>query len=140
MTTISIVLGIILTVYTVLYTFSRLKPIKRYNVAKEASELKKISATVVEKNEHIIKYVKGEKFDVCLPKYVYEIDGQKRYYQSSVKCLNVEVGQVADMEYCERTGEVWITTDIPLMKRDLKIRVPMILFLLVLLILTETVI
>lgn len=135
----SILLGGFLLIYTVGYTYNRIKILNNYKKAKELNELRNIEGYVCEKVEEVKKTVQGITVNIALPKYCYMIGDKKCYYQSSVKFQDLVIGEAVEMEYCERTGEVWVTKEIPLIKRNLMIRVPMILFLIALLIITETV-
>lgn len=137
MTVISLVLGGIIFTYTVAYTIKRLAPIIHFSRCRDSGEMQTAEGHIFEKNVEENKAFQGSMVNICLPKFEYVVGGKKRYYQSTVRYQNASIGQTAEIGFCERTGEAWVIKDIPLMKKDLLIRVTTILALLIVLILTE---
>lgn len=137
MTVISLVLGGIIFTYTVAYTIKRLAPIIHFSRCRDSGEMQTTEGHIFEKNVEENKAFQGSMVNICLPKFEYVVGGKKRYYQSTVRYQNASIGQTAEIGFCERTGEAWVIKDIPLMKKDLLIRVTTILALLIVLILTE---
>lgn len=137
MTVISLVLGGIVFTYTVAYTIKRLTPIIHFSRCRDSGEMQTTEGHIFEKNAEENKAFQGAMVNICLPKFEYVVGGKKRYYQSTVRYHNASIGQTAEIGFCERTGEAWVIKDIPLMKKDLLIRVTTILALLIVLILTE---
>lgn len=137
MDVISYILGGFVLVYTIIYAVMGIKPIVRYQKCLKGGELKTVPGAICEKIDEENKAIQGAMVNLCLPRFEFEIDGAKRYYQSVVRYRNASVGQSAEIGYCERTGESWVTKDIPAMKSQLAIRVALMLALLVLLVLTD---
>lgn len=137
MTVISLVLGGIVFTYTVVYAIKRLTPIIHFSRCRDSGEMQTTEGHIFEKNAEENKAFQGAMVNICLPKFEYVVGGKKRYYQSTVRYHNASIGQTAEIGFCERTGEAWVIKDIPLMKKDLLIRVTTILALLIVLILTE---
>jgi len=137
MTVISLVLGGIVFTYTVAYAIKRLTPIIHFSRCRDSGEMQTTEGHIFEKKAEENKAFQGAMVNICLPKFEYVVGGKKRYYQSTVRYHNASIGQTAEIGFCERTGEAWVIKDIPLMKKDLLIRVTTILALLIVLILTE---
>ena len=137
MEAISYILGGFVLVYTIIYAVMGIKPIVRYQKCLKGGELKTVPGTICEKIDAENKAVFGAMVNLCLPKFVFEVDGEKRYYQSVVRYRNANVGQAVEIGYSERTGEAWVMQDIPAMKSQLAIRVALMMALLVLLVLTD---
>lgn len=137
MTTISLIMGGIVLAYTIAYAIKRLTPIMHYIRCEKEGEIKTVDGSIFQKNAEENKAFRGEMINLCLPKFEYEVNGKKRYYQSTVRYQNASIGQPKRIGYCERTGEAWVIADIPLMKKELVIRVTTMLAILLLLIATE---
>ena len=133
----SIILGSIVLTYTVAYTIKRISPIIRFAHCKTDGEMQIVEGHIFEKIAEENKAFQGAMINVCLPKFEYVVSGEKRYYQSTVRYQNARIGQSEEIGFCERTGEAWVIKDIPLMKKDLAIRVITILAILIVLVLTE---
>jgi len=137
MTTLSYILGGIVLVYTIVYGVKKLVPIVRYSRYAQDGELRMIDGCVFEKNAEENKAWRGAMVNICMPKYEYECGGEKRYCQSTVRYQNVSIGQQVVIDYCERTGEAWATRDIPLMKKNLLVKMATMIAILALLVITE---
>lgn len=139
MTTLSYILGGIVFIYTVIYAIKKLIPILRYSKLEKSGEILIADGKIFEKVEEENKAFQGEMVNICFPKYEYEIGGKKLYCQSTIRYRNATIGQAAKIGYCERTGESWVIMDIPLMKKDLIVRVAIMIAILVLLAITEVI-
>ena len=137
MTTLSYILGGIVFLYTVVYGIKKLAPILRYSKLEKDGEIIMADGNVFEKVAEENKAFQGVMVNVCLPKFEYEIGGEKRYCQGTVRYHNASIGQLVRIGYCERTGEAWVIKDIPLMKKDLLVRMLTMIAILMLLVLTE---
>lgn len=137
MTTLSYVLGGIVLLYTVVYGIKKLMPIMRYSRLEKLDEIITTDGNIFEKVAEENKAFQGAMVNLCLPKFEYEISGKKRYCQGTVRYRNASIGQSVKIGYCERTGEAWAIKDIPLMKKDLLIRVITMIAILMLLVITE---
>lgn len=137
MTTLSLIMGGIVLAYTIAYAVKSISPIMRYQKCEKEGEIKIVDGSIFQKNAEANKAFRGEMINLCLPKFEYEVKGKKRYYQSTVRYQNASVGQSNKIGYCERTGEAWVITDIPLMKKELTMRMITMLAILLLLLATE---
>jgi len=137
MSVFSIILGSVVFVYTVTYTVYRLLPIYRYRRANKTGDIKIVDGEIVSLSTEVKKAYRGEMVSVSVPVYSFEIDGIVHKQSSVVQRANIAVGESVKVAFCERTGEAWAIKDLPLMKKNLIIRVTTILAVLTVLVLTE---
>lgn len=137
MDAISYILGGFVLVYTIVYAFKGVTPIVRYQKCVKNGKLKTVTGVICEKVDAQNKAIRGAMVNLCLPKFEFEVGGEKRYYQSTVGYQNASIGQSAEIGYCERTGEAWVIQDIPAMKSQLAIRVALMVALVALLVITD---
>ena len=128
MSLLSWILGGIILAYTAVYGVKRYLTIMKYLKAEKNGELKIVDGIISAKTEEENKAFQGEMVNVCYPKYEYEKNGEKKSCQSTVRYCNASIGQPVKIGYCERTEEAWAIKDIPLMKKNLIIRIAVILF------------
>jgi len=137
MSVFSIILGGIVFAYTIIYSVYRLLPIYRYGRANKAGDIKIVDGKIVSLLEEEKKAYRGEMVSVSVPVYSFEIGGIVHKQSSVVQRVNIAVGESVTVAFCERTGEAWVIKDLPLMKKNLIIRVTTIIAVLTVLVLTE---
>lgn len=120
-------LAAVVIVYVGMYSYKCLTPLLRYNKVKDA--LEPIEGKVDSLAEETKKAFNGELVTMSFPLYKYELEGKAKYLQSLVRYRNMSVGQSVQMLYSKETGEVWAKNDIPLIKRQLIIRVGIVLII-----------
>lgn len=133
----SYVLGSVVLVYTIAYAVKRGGEIRRYYKCAEGEKLKPVRGVICEKIDEQNRAIQGVMINLCFPKIEFEVNGEEQHYQSRLRYRDASIGQAVEVAYCEKTGEAWVAKDVPLMKRDLFIRVGTMLSLLALLVVTE---
>jgi hypothetical protein len=123
-------------VYVGVYTYKCLSPLLRFNKVKDT--VSPIEGKVDSLVEETKKAFNGQLVILAYPMYKYELEGKSKYLQSIVKYRNINVGQSVALLYSKETGEVWAKNDIPLMKRQLIIRVSIILIVTLVMIVEST--
>ena len=137
MSVLTFVFGGFVFAYAVAYAVNVIRYISRFSRCKAGEEMKEVQGYVCEKVGEENRALNGVMVNLCFPKYEYDVNGEKKYLQSTVKFRDVTVGQPVEIGYCERTGEAWAIQDVPLMKRNLIVREAIVLALLIALALTE---
>lgn len=137
MTISSYILGGIVLVYTIIYAVKNSMILMHYKKCVEAGDFKIVEGRIVEKVDELNKAIQHQMVNMCFPRFDFEIEGKHKSCQSSVRYRDASIGQTAEIRYCERTGEAWVTQDIPVMKRNLIIRTVLMAAILTLLVLTD---
>lgn len=137
MTITTLALGGVVFAYTVAYALKRISPVVRFIRCKKSGQLKIIEGHICEKVGEEKKTVNGTVVNLCFPKFEYIVGSEKKHYQSVMRYQDACIGQLVQMGCCERTDEVWVIKDIPLILRVVVIKVITILILLAALILTD---
>ncbi|BAL01878.1 hypothetical protein OBV_p-00230 (plasmid) [Oscillibacter valericigenes Sjm18-20] len=137
MTLLSAALGGAVLIYTAVYAICSTLPILRYNKSLMAGNIRTVSGVVAAKINEENKAIRGKLINVSYPVYSFMIGEEKQSYQSPVKYCNVSVGDKALISYDERTKEAWVRDGIPLMIKQIVVRVLVITAILAVLVLEE---
>lgn len=128
-------LCIFLVVYAGALTIKTGKPLIRYQKAKNRVERIKGTITSCYGEETERKDLKS-----LYPIYECEIDGEKKKLSGLVRYLGERrevVGKQVNMFYDKETGELWSEEDLPLMKKQIIVRLITVLVLVALVIITS---
>lgn len=88
-----------------------------------------INGTVESCVDEMKKSYNGEIISISYPLYKYEVDGKEKYLQSTVQYQNMVIGKEVPIYYCCQTKKAWAKNDLPLIKRQLFLRVSMVIFM-----------
>lgn len=75
------------------------------------------------------KAIKGKLVTVSFPRYTATIDEQEVNYLSVVKRLSVSIGGNVELYRNNNSGFVWAKGDINILKKDIAVRITMIIIL-----------
>jgi len=118
----TIILGAVVILYLLAYSCKSFMFLAECKRAELSGNVKECDGEIADKIDEKRKAIGGEMVSICYPKYKASVGGGELYYQSNVRRRDVKVGQAATMCYDENKGIVWPKDDIPLIKKQVLIR------------------
>ncbi len=134
---ISIILAVVVLFYAAIYAWRVLDSLKKYKKAKANNDLIRTKATVIELQEPKAKKLNGISVILSYPVFRYYINDTPKKYYSSVKYMDVQLGDTREIAYSEKENMAWIENDLGSKKRATIIHVAVIIVFVIIMFLTE---
>jgi hypothetical protein len=116
----SVFLTILIIAALVCMVLKTARPYFQYRKAKDITKRwGRIEGKVGEENRRI----GGREFAFAYPLYAITVGRKTRHIQGTVAHLEVKVGEKIEMFCDDETGGAWAARDIPLLKKQIKLRV-----------------
>jgi len=116
----SVITALLIVLFFAVAFYKTAKPFLRY---KRAGKVTEYSGEVAGKVSEETRKFGGQMVTIAYPQYSVVINGKRRLVQGTVAYPEVVVGEAVKVLHCADTGEIWAARDIPLMGKQLRIRI-----------------